>query len=210
MFNGLIREIATVYSLSAHELRLKSKFRPEAIGDSIAVNGACLSATAIYDDGFSVRLSSESVEHLAMINYKAKSRVHIEPAMRLGERIDGHLMQGHIDAIGKISKIVKRESGSDFYIDLPQYALPLVAHKGSIGVDGVSLTISEITATGVRLSIIPITLKDTLFGEYTVGRKVNIETDLLARYIQRQIEFKSQTNQKEEQWRQIELALRMY
>lgn len=210
MFNGLIREIATVYNLDGFELRLKSNFRPASLGDSIAVNGACLSATAIYDNGFSVRLSSESKEHIAMANYKPNSRVHIEPAMRLGDRVDGHLMQGHIDAIGKISKIVKRESGSDFYIDLPQYALPLVAHKGSIGVDGVSLTISEITSSGVRLSIIPITLKDTLFAEYSVGREVNIETDLLARYIQRQIDFKNQTNDKEEQWRQIELALRMY
>ncbi|MBF0928304.1 MAG: riboflavin synthase, partial [Campylobacter concisus] len=102
MFNGLIRELAEVISYSQNVLRLKAKFRPN-LGDSIAVNGACLSVIKLYDDGFSVELSAESRTNVAVENLSGL--VHIEPAMKLGERVDGHLMQGHIDFIGVISAI---------------------------------------------------------------------------------------------------------
>jgi len=184
MFNGLIREIAQVVSYSQNILRLKANFRPN-LGDSIAVNGACLSVIKLYDDGFSVELSAESRANIAVENLK--ERVHIEPAMRLGDRVDGHLMQGHIDFIGKISNIKKNENGVDFYIDLPRDAMSLMSNKGSVGVEGVSLTINEILPKGIRLTIIPITFRDSLFDTFKVGRRVNIESDLLARYVARQL-----------------------
>jgi len=184
MFNGLIREIAQVISYSQNILRLKANFRPN-LGDSIAVNGACLSVIKLYDDGFSVELSAESRANIAVENLK--ERVHIEPAMKLGDRVDGHLMQGHIDFIGKISNIKKNENGVDFYIDLPRDAMSLMSNKGSVGVEGVSLTINEILPKGIRLTIIPITFRDSLFDTFKVGRRVNIESDLLARYVARQL-----------------------
>ena len=184
MFNGLIREIAQVVSYSQNILRLKANFRPN-LGDSIAVNGACLSVIKLYDDGFSVELSAESRANIAVENLK--ERVHIEPAMKLGDRVDGHLMQGHIDFIGKISNIKKNENGVDFYIDLPREAMSLMSNKGSVGVEGVSLTINEILPKGIRLTIIPITFRDSLFDTFKVGRRVNIESDLLARYVARQL-----------------------
>ena len=187
MFNGLIRELAEVISYSQNVLRLKAKFRPN-LGDSIAVNGACLSVTKLYEDGFSVELSAESRANVAVENLTGL--VHIEPAMRLGERVDGHLMQGHIDFIGVISAIKKHENGVDFYIDLPREAMALMANKGSVGVEGVSLTINEILPKGIRLTIIPITFRDSLFGTFKVGRRVNIESDLLARYVARMLEAK--------------------
>jgi riboflavin synthase, alpha subunit len=184
MFNGLIREIAQVVSYSQNILRLKANFRPN-LGDSIAVNGACLSVIKLHENGFSVELSAESRANIAVENLK--ERVHIEPAMRLGDRVDGHLMQGHIDFIGKISNIKKNENGVDFYIDLPRDAMSLMSNKGSIGVEGVSLTINEILPKGIRLTIIPITFRDSLFDTFKVGRRVNIESDLLARYVARQL-----------------------
>ncbi len=184
MFNGLIREIAQVVSYSQNILRLKANFRPN-LGDSIAVNGACLSVIKLHEDSFSLELSAESRANIAVENLK--ERVHIEPAMKLGERVDGHLMQGHIDFIGKILNIKKNENGVDFYIDLPQEAMALMANKGSVGVEGVSLTINEILPKGIRLTIIPITFKDSLFSTFKVGRRVNIESDLLARYVARQL-----------------------
>ena len=187
MFNGLIRELAEVISYSQNVLRLKAKFRPN-LGDSIAVNGACLSVTKLYDDGFSVELSAESRANVAVENLAGL--VHIEPAMKLGERVDGHLMQGHIDFIGVISAINKHENGVDFYIDLSREAMALMANKGSVGVEGVSLTINEILPKGIRLTIIPITFRDSLFGTFKVGRRVNIESDLLARYVARMLESK--------------------
>ena len=236
MFNGLIREIAQVASFSGDLLRLRARYRP-ALGDSVAVNGACLSVTRLFADGFAVQLSSETARIIAAQNLRGS--VHIEPAMRLGERIDGHLIQGHVDAVGEIYKISKLASGVDFFIRAPLHIAPLLALKGSVAIDGVSLTINEVLGGGgnfihkdrkgshganfsgaslhganssdsnsvcdpnsldanlkseaqscaIRLTIIPLTLKDTLFGSYKIGRRVNIETDLLARYVAAQLGF---------------------
>ncbi|RTJ90095.1 riboflavin synthase [Campylobacter jejuni] len=203
MFNGLIREIAKAQSYQNNTLSLKAKYRPN-LGDSIAVNGACLSVTKLYEGGFEVELSRESRTHIAIENLKDK--VHIEPALRYGDRIDGHLMQGHIDFIGTLEKIQKDENGVDFYISLPKEAMKFMAEKGSIGVDGVSLTINEILKNGIRLTIIPITFKETLFKDYQVGRKINIESDLLARYIYAQLQGKN----KGLSWEEVERISYLY
>lgn len=203
MFNGLIREIAKVKSYQNNVLNLKANYRPN-LGDSVAVNGACLSVTKLHSDGFELELSHESRKHIAVQNLKDK--VHIEPALRYGDRIDGHLMQGHIDFIGKLEKIEKDENGIDFYISLPKEAMKFMARKGSIGIDGVSLTINEIVENGVRLTIIPITFKETLFKEYKIGREINIESDLLARYIYAQMQDKN----KGLSWKEVERITYLY
>lgn len=187
MFNGLIREIAEVKSYQNNTLSLKAHYRPD-LGDSIAVNGACLSVTKIHNNGFEVELSKESRARIATQNLKHK--VHIEPALRFGDRIDGHLMQGHIDFIGTLEKIQRNENGVDFFISLPKEAMKFMAEKGSIGIDGVSLTLNEILKESIRVTIIPITFKQTLFKNYEIGRKINIESDLLARYIHAQLKGK--------------------
>ncbi|EFC32369.1 riboflavin synthase [Campylobacter jejuni] len=203
MFNGLIREIAKVQSYQNNTLSLKANYRPN-LGDSIAVNGTCLSVTKLYEGGFEVELSRESRTHIAIENLKDK--VHIEPALRYGDRIDGHLMQGHIDFIGILEKIQKDENGVDFYISLPKEAMKFMAAKGSIGIDGVSLTINEILKNSIRLTIIPITFKETLFKEYKIGRKINIESDLLARYIYAQLQGKN----KGLSWEEVERISYLY
>ncbi|EFO6099207.1 riboflavin synthase [Campylobacter coli] len=203
MFNGLIREIAKVKSYQNNVLNLKANYRPN-LGDSVAVNGACLSVTKLHNDGFELELSHESRKHIAVQNLKDK--VHIEPALRYGDRIDGHLMQGHIDFIGRLEKIEKDENGVDFYIALPKEAMKFMARKGSIGIDGVSLTINEIIENGVRLTIIPITFKETLFKEYEIGREINIESDLLARYIYAQMQNKD----KGLSWEEVERIAYLY
>ncbi|MBZ7935423.1 MULTISPECIES: riboflavin synthase [Campylobacter] len=202
MFNGLIREIAQVASYQNNILRLKAHYKPN-LGDSIAVNGACLSVTKIHHDGFEVELSHESRLHIAVQNLK--ENVHIEPALRFGDRIDGHLMQGHIDFIGTLEKIHQDENGVDFFISLPKDAMKFVASKGSIGIDGVSLTVNEVFENQIRLTIIPITFRETLFKGYKVGRKINIETDLLARYIHAQLK-----NAKEISWKEIDKISYLY
>ena len=201
MFNGLIREIAQVASYSQNLLCLKASYKPN-LGDSIAVNGACLSVVGLHDDGFSVELSAETRAHIATENLKG--RVHIEPAMRLNGRLDGHLVQGHIDAIGEVVRIVKNENGVDFFINLPSSVMHLMANKGSIAVEGVSLTINEVLENGVRLTIIPITFRESLFCEFKVGRRVNVESDMLARYVARQLGFKPVT------WEQIDHIASLY
>ncbi|MPB16431.1 riboflavin synthase [Campylobacter upsaliensis] len=202
MFNGLIREIAKVKFYQNNILSLNAKYRPK-IGDSIAVNGACLSVISVQKDGFELELSKESRMHLALENLK--DRVHIEPALRYKDRIDGHLMQGHIDGLGVLEKIMPNENGLDFYLSLPSHLMPLMANKGSIGVDGVSLTINEVFTSQIRLTLIPLSLKDTLFKEYKIGRRIHIESDLLARYIRSQLQAKRRLS-----WEEIERISYLY
>jgi len=180
VFTGLIREMAKVESFSNNILTLKAEYIPK-IGDSIAVNGACLTVIKIGNKNFSVELSPESSSILALENYK--NEVHIEPAMQMGDRFEGHIVQGHIDCVGTVEKIEKNGNSTDFYIKVPKEFLKYMISKGSVAIDGVSLTINEVLKSSFRLTIIPHTIQNTLFRNYKVGSKVNIETDMFARYI---------------------------
>lgn len=202
MFNGLIREIAKVRKYEHRILSLQAKYTPN-LGDSIAVNGACLSVVALCADGFELELSKESRDTLAVENFK--DRVHIEPALRYGERIDGHLMQGHIDFIGVLEKIHQSENGIDFFISLPKEAMKFMANKGSIGVDGVSLTVNEVFESSIRLTLIPLTFKETLLKEYKIGRRINIESDMFARYLYAQNQSKKGLS-----WDEVERIISVY
>lgn len=180
MFTGLIKELAKVESFSNNILTLKADYSPK-IGDSIAVNGACLTVIKISNGSFSVELSPESTSLLALENYK--NLVHIEPAMQMGDRFEGHIVQGHVDCIGVVEKIENNGNSTDFYISLPKEFIKFVIPKGSITIDGVSLTVNDVFETSFRLTIIPHTIQNTIFRNYKSGSKVNIETDMFARYI---------------------------
>jgi len=182
MFNGLIRETAKIKNFSNNTLRVLAKYKPE-IGDSIAINGVCLTATKIYPDGFEVELSPETQKIVPLENYQAGKEVHIEPALRFGDRIDGHLIQGHVDAIGEILEIKKNANSYDVIIKTDPKIMKYIAPKGSIAIDGVSLTVNEVFSDRFRLTIIPHTFENTLFKNYRLHQRVNIETDMFARYI---------------------------
>lgn len=180
MFTGLIREIAHVKTLSGSTLTLRAKHQAK-IGDSIAINGACLTVVKVLGDGFSVELSPESQKLLAMENYK--NEVHIEPAMMMGDRFEGHVVQGHIDTLGTIKDIKNNGNSFDVFIEVEKKSTPFIVPKGSITIDGVSLTVNDVNGTVFRLTIIPHTMRETLFKNYSKGSKVNIETDMFARYV---------------------------
>jgi len=180
MFTGLIREIAKVESFTNSTLTISSKLYPK-LGDSIAINGACLTVVKTSPSSFSVELSPESQKILAIENYKDK--VHIEPAMKLSDKLEGHIVQGHIDCLGKVVKIEKNGNSFDYYITIPNEFAKFLVPKGSIAVDGVSLTINDVKENTFRLTIIPHTIENTLIKNYKIGTRVNIETDMFARYI---------------------------
>jgi len=180
MFTGLIREMASVVEFRDDVLDIKSKYIPK-IGDSIAVNGVCLTVVKLTNNGFEVEISPETKSKIALENYKGK--VHIEPAMKLSDRLEGHIVQGHVDTIGTIEKIERFGNSSDFYIKIDPKFIKFVAPKGSIAIDGVSLTVNDVYQSSFRLTIIPHTVENTLFKSYRVGSRVNIETDMFARYI---------------------------
>ena len=180
MFTGLIREMARVQSYRNNELTVKAEYEP-CIGDSIAINGACLTVVKVTSGSFTVELSPETQTHIATQNLKGD--VHMEPAMAMGDRFEGHIVQGHVDCIGEITQIKDNGNSTDFFISISDEFHRFLVPKGSVTVDGVSLTINEVTKDGFRLTIIPHTIKESLFGEYTQGHTVNIETDMFARYI---------------------------
>ncbi len=158
------------------------------IGDSIAINGACLTVVDLNSDGFCVELSPESQKLLAIENYKGS--VHIEPAMMMGDRFEGHVVQGHVDTIGTIKSIKNSGNSFDVLISLESKYMRYVIAKGSITIDGISLTVNDVHSDYFRLTIIPHTMKETLFAEYKVGSKVNVETDMFARYVDHLLKFK--------------------
>jgi len=172
--------MAKVVSFNNNFLTLKAKYSPK-IGDSIAINGACLTVVRFTNDTFTVELSPESQKILAMENYRGE--VHIEPAMMMGDRFEGHIVQGHVDCLGTIKSIKKDGNSTDYIISLPKEYSKYIIPKGSITVDGVSLTVNDVYEDTFRLTIIPHTLENTLFKTYKVGTKVNLETDMFARYI---------------------------
>jgi riboflavin synthase len=190
MFTGLIREIANVKSLVGSTLSIKAKHKAK-IGDSIAINGACLTVVKVFDDGFSVELSPESQKLLAMQNYK--NEVHIEPAMMMGDRFEGHIVQGHVDCIGEIKEIKNNKNSYDVFISVPKKFIAYIVPKGSITIDGISLTVNEVNEDYCRLTIIPHTMKETLFKNYKKGSQVNVETDMFARYVAHIISHQNKT-----------------
>jgi riboflavin synthase len=201
VFTGLIREIAKVKSFENSKLSISAKHKAK-LGDSIAINGACLTVVSISSDGFCVELSPESQKLLAMENYRGE--VHIEPAMMMGDRFEGHVVQGHVDCIGEIISIEKSGNSTDFRLTIPSSYMKYVIPKGSITVDGVSLTINDVFSDSFRLTIIPHTVDNTIFKGYVIGTKVNIETDMFARYIYNM--FKDKTPS----WSEVDRQLAIY
>ncbi|MBA1438710.1 MAG: riboflavin synthase [Epsilonproteobacteria bacterium] len=205
MFTGLIREIATVKSFAGSKLCIRSKYKA-GIGDSIAVNGACLTVVEVLSDSFCVELSPESQKLLAIENYK--NEVHIEPAMAMGDRFEGHIVQGHVDTIGVIKEIKNNGNSYDVFVEVESKFIPYIIPKGSITIDGVSLTVNEVFEDSFRLTIIPHTMKETLFKNYKKGSRVNIETDMFARYVAHIIKHQNKTNTLS--WQQVDSIASLY
>jgi len=189
MFTGLIREIAIVKSYQNNILTIKSKYQAK-IGDSIAINGVCLTVIKVNSDGFDLELADET--RSIIDESKLQGKVHIEPAMQLDDRFEGHIVQGHVDCVGEVVNITSRENGVDFIIKVEPKYIAYIIPKGSITIDGVSLTVNDVYSDSFRLTIIPHTLKETLIGKYKIGTKINIETDLFARYIDHILQHRSQ------------------
>ena len=189
MFTGLIREIANVKSLAGSTLSIKAKHKAK-LGDSIAINGVCLTVIKVHSDGFDLELADET--RSIIDESKISGAVHMEPAMMMNDRFEGHIVQGHVDCIGTVSQITPRENATDFIIKVDPKYIAHIIPKGSITIDGISLTVNDVGNDNFRLTIIPHTLKETLMKNYKIGTKLNIETDVFARYIDHILAHRSQ------------------
>ena len=189
MFTGLIREIATVKNYSNNILAIQSKHQAK-LGDSIAINGVCLTVIHVNADGFDLELADET--RSIIDESKLSGQVHIEPAMQLNDRFEGHIVQGHVDCVGEVVAITPLDNATDFIIKVDPKQITYIIPKGSITIDGVSLTVNDVYEDAFRLTIIPHTLRETLMRNYEIGTKINIETDLFARYIDHILKHRSQ------------------
>jgi len=192
MFTGIIKAKGTIAAMQeqAGDMRLtvKSPGLPWAdyeVGESIAVNGVCLTATALHKDGFDTDVSVETLNVTALGKLSTGSEVNLEPAISLGERLGGHLVSGHVDCVGTVMSREVDARSIRLAIEIPSQYAHYVAKKGSVCIDGVSLTINEVSVNSFELNIIPHTADATVINSYVVGTIVNVEVDLLARYLER-------------------------
>jgi riboflavin synthase len=193
MFTGLIADLGSVKSIESDAdgatLEISTALAGELTeGDSVAVNGICLTATAVEDGVFSAQAMQETLRRSSLERLQPGSRVNLELALRADGRLGGHIVQGHVDGTGAI--VGQREEGFARVLEIevaPRLARYLV-EKGSVAVDGVSLTVSEVQEESFTVSLIPETLTRTNLGKVHVGDRVNIEADILAKHVERLIE----------------------
>lgn len=192
MFTGIIQAIGTVESLQSHggDVRLRIRtgkldLDDVRLGDSIAVNGVCLTVVALRGDGFEADVSRETLSLTSLGDLEPGSPVNLEKALTLATRLGGHLVSGHVDGLGSV--VDRREDARSvrFTIEAPAGLARYIAHKGSITVDGTSLTVNGVEGARFHLNIVPHTLRETIMDGYRVGTRVNLEVDLLARYLER-------------------------
>jgi riboflavin synthase len=189
MFSGIVREMGEIVAAEPRaggvRLAVRTTLAEAGPGSSVAVNGVCLTVVASEHGTLQFDAVGATLERTLLGQIRAGDRVNLESCLRVGDTVDGHWVTGHVDGVGTI---VSKRSGDGavwFTIDAPAGLLSQIALRGSVAVDGVSLTVAGVDESAFRVSIVPYTLEATLFGTYTVGRRVHLETDVLAKYVER-------------------------
>lgn len=154
------------------------------IGDSICVNGACLTVIELFKSGFVTDVSTETLNVTSLSGLTWGSQVNLEKALMLGDRLDGHMVSGHVDGVGVVSSLIEDARSIRFSFTAPEDLRRYICKKGSICIDGVSLTVNEVDGANFGVNIIPHTMQETIFSSYSTGSKVNLEVDLIARYLE--------------------------
>ena len=192
MFTGIIQAIGEIAEVQQRggdvRLRIRTGQLPlddVAMGDSIAVNGVCLTAVDLPGDGFVADVSRETLSLTSLEQLAIGSRCNLEKALTLSTRLGGHLVSGHVDGIGTVIERFPDARSERFVIEAPKVLARYIAHKGSICVDGTSLTVNRVNGARFELNIVSHTLQETLMGDYAPGTEVNLEVDLIARYLER-------------------------
>lgn len=188
MFTGLIQTIGKISVLKSHEkgteFFVECNLSPFELGESIAVHGACLTVTSMRESGFGCYASLETLQKTKLGSLNSGERVHLERALRVGDPIGGHFVSGHVDGVAKVKSRHQVEESLRMIFEVPIHLSTQLASKGSITVDGVSLTINQVHENTFSVMLIPHTLGETLLGSIEVGGQVNIETDILAKYVE--------------------------
>lgn len=192
MFTGIIAAVGKVESVQPNggDLRLKVDagkldLNDVKLGDSIAINGVCLTVVAINGTQLSFDVSRESLDRTSLGQVTSGTRVNLEKAMAVGDRLGGHIVSGHVDGLGKVVRMKPSARSVEFRFEVPSSLERYIAEKGSICIDGTSLTVNRIGPGWFEVNIIPHTMQETIISEYKTGTVVNLEVDLIARYLER-------------------------
>ncbi len=194
MFTGLIAELGKVESLKkeqdSYRLTISAEKIPPLLkrGESVAVNGACLTVTAFSARQFTVDVMPETGRRTTVGTLQKGDRVNLERTLRLTDGLDGHIVSGHVDGVGTISKVRPEGIARVITIKTPVELLRYIIVKGSIAIDGISLTVTEVTPTSFSVSLIPLTVEDTTLGFKHIGDKVNLETDIIGMYVEKMLQ----------------------
>jgi len=206
MFTGIIEEIGKIEEISKQGRNLKLRIKAHKIlnglkvGDSININGTCQTIIAANSDSFTVEAVEETLRKTNLSGLKRNDGVNLERAVRLSDRLGGHLVTGHIDCVGKLKSITKKEGSFLCEFQLPEKYLTYLVEKGSVAVDGISLTVVEVKENSFTVAIIPFTLENTTLGAKKIGDSVNIETDLIGKYVERILASKRDKFEITEEW----------
>jgi riboflavin synthase len=184
VFTGLVHRTGWVVS-PGERLSIRAELIDLVPGDSVAVNGVCLTATEVGDDGFDADVMPETLRRTSLGSLAEGDHVNLELPLRASDRLGGHIVQGHVDGLGTVEAVTEEGFARVVRIGAPPELLRYVVEKGSIAVDGVSLTVAEVDENGFSVSLIPETLERTNLGEAVEGRTVNLEVDVLAKYVEK-------------------------
>jgi len=191
MFTGIIEEVGILEELSTGngfgvmEIKCNKVLEDTKIGDSIATNGVCLTVKDKDSHSFKAEVMGETLAKSNLGSLKAGDKVNLERALRLSDRLGGHIVSGHIDGVGTIVSIKREQDGTWFTISASNDVLKYIIYKGSIGIDGVSLTVADVNDEVFKVSVIPHTLENTILINKKVNSKVNLECDLVGKYIEK-------------------------
>jgi riboflavin synthase len=192
MFSGLVAALGRVLRVEKDALGARLHFASPLgallLGESIAVNGACLTVAALEPEGFAADLSRETLERTTLGRLAPGDAVNLERAVALGERLGGHLVTGHVDGVARVMRVESIGSAREVELDGPAPLARYIAAKGSVTLDGVSLTVNDVEGARFRVMLIPHTLAVTTLGSVAAGRELNLEVDLVARYVARWLE----------------------
>lgn len=191
MFTGIVEEMGKIRQIllagSSGKIQIEARKALEGtkVGDSIAVNGVCLTVTSLSHDGFTADMMAETYRRSALGQQKVGDLVNLERAMAAGERFGGHIMSGHIDGTGVIEKLRREENAVWVTIRTKPAVLRLIVEKGSVGIDGISLTVASVSETGFQVSVIPHTGEETTLLKKKTGDLVNLENDIVGKYVEK-------------------------
>ena len=190
MFTGIVREVGRIVEVTGDrdrtiELAAPTTARASAVGDSVSVAGVCLTAEAIDGDSIRFHAVAETLGRTTLGRLGAGATVNVEPALRAGEPLGGHLVQGHVDAVGNVRSVAPDGDGARLTLVPPAEILRYCVEKGSMTVDGVSLTIAQVGERDVEIALVPHTLAATTLGGLSAGDSVNLEVDVIAKYVER-------------------------